>query len=57
VHVRKTNTKSSDGWAGLGNKVDIIATWTDGKNTWAQLGPERWSAIVYNGETLIQLDN
>jgi len=59
LHVRKDHSTRSETMAGLvkGNRVDIIATWTDGKNTWAQLGPERWSAIVYNGETLIRLDN
>ena len=59
LHVRKDHSTKSETMAGLvkGDKVDIIATWSDGKNTWAQLGPERWSAIVYNGETLIQLDN
>ena len=59
LHVRKDHSTKSETMAGLvkGNKVDIIATWSDGKNTWAQLGPERWSAIVYNGETLIQLDS
>jgi len=58
LHVRKDHSTKSETMAGLvkGNKVDIIATWSDGKNTWAQLGPERWSAIVYNGETLIQVD-
>lgn len=59
LHVRKDHSTKSETMAGLvkGNKVEIIATWSDGKNTWAQLGPERWSAIVYNGETLIQLDD
>jgi hypothetical protein len=59
LHVRKDHSTKAETMAGLvkGNKVDIIATWSDGKNTWAQLGPERWSAIVYNGETLIQLDD
>lgn len=59
LHVRKDHSTKSETMAGLvkGNKVDILATWTDGRNTWAQLGPERWSAIEYNGETLIRLDN
>jgi hypothetical protein len=59
LHVRKDHSTQAETMAGLvkGNKVDIIATWSDGKNTWAQLGPERWSAIVYNGESLIQLDD
>jgi hypothetical protein len=59
LHVRKDHSTKSETMAGLvkGDKVDILATWSDGKNTWAQLGPERWSAIVYTGEALIQLDN
>jgi hypothetical protein len=59
LHVRKDHSTKAETMAGLvkGNKVDIIGTWSDGKNTWAQFGPERWSAIVYNGETLIQLDD
>ncbi len=58
LHVRKDHSTTSETMAGLvkGDKVDIIATWTDGKNTWAQLGPDRWSAIIYNGEALIKLD-
>jgi hypothetical protein len=59
LHVRKDHSTTSETMAGLvkGDKVEIIATWTDGKNTWAQLGPDRWSAIIYNGEALIQLDD
>lgn len=59
LHVRKDHSTKAETMAGLvkGDKVNIVATWSDGKNTWAQLGPERWSAIVYNGEALIQLDN
>jgi hypothetical protein len=59
LHVRKDHSTASETMAGLvkGNKVDIIATWSDGKNTWAQLAPERWSAIAYNGEALIKLDD
>jgi len=59
LHVRKDHSTKAETMAGLvkGDKVDIMATWNDGKNTWAQLGPERWSAIVYNGEALIRLDD
>jgi hypothetical protein len=58
LHVRKDHSTKSETMAGLvkGNKVDIIGTWSDGKNTWAQLAPDRWAAIVYDGQTLIQLD-
>jgi hypothetical protein len=59
LHVRKDHSTTSETMAGLvnGDKVTIQATWTDGKNTWAQLGPDRWSAIIYNGEALIKLDD
>jgi hypothetical protein len=45
--------------AGLtkGEKVTVISTWTDGDNTWAQLGPDRWAAIIFNGEALIELSD
>jgi hypothetical protein len=59
LRVRSGHGKDSPVVAGLvkGDKLDILATWTDGKDTWAQLGPDKWSAVVYNGEALIQLDN
>ena len=59
VHVRKDHSTRAETVAGLvrGESVTILDTWTDGKNTWAQLGPERWAAIVYNGETLIKLSD
>ena len=59
LHVRKDHSTKAETMAGLvrGDRVDIIGTWSDGKNTWAQFGPERWSAIVYNGEALIKLDD
>jgi hypothetical protein len=58
LHVRKDHSTKAETMAGLvkGDKVDIMGTWSDGKNTWAQLGTERWAAIVYNGDTLIQLN-
>jgi len=57
LRVRKDHTTSSEVVAGLrkGDKVTIIGTWTDGENTWAQLGPDRWSAIIYNDEPLIEV--
>lgn len=59
LHVRKDHSTTSETMAGLvkGNKVEVIATWSDGRNTWGQLAPERWSAIAYNGEALIRLDD
>lgn len=59
LHVRKDHSTRAETMAGLvrGDKVTILNTWTDGKNTWAQLGPNRWAAIVYNDEPLIELSN
>jgi len=57
LHVRKDHSTSSETVAGLvkGEKVKIVSTWTDGKNTWAQLGPDRWAAIEHNGKTMIEV--
>jgi ATPase subunit of ABC transporter with duplicated ATPase domains len=58
LRVRKDHTVDSAVVAGLsfGEKVSIVSTWTDGKNTWAQLGPDKWAAIKYEGEEMIKLD-
>ena len=57
LHVRKDHSTSSETVAGLvkGEKVKIVSTWTDGKNTWAQLGPDKWVAIEHNGKTMIEV--
>src|ERR671918_2146956 len=57
VPIRKDHSTSSAEMGGLtyGEEVTILDTWSDGKNTWITLGPDRWAAIVYNGETLIEL--
>ena len=57
LHVRKDHSTRAETMAGLrkGELVTILNTWSDGENTWAQIGPERWAAIEYNGEALIDL--
>jgi hypothetical protein len=57
LHIRKDHSTTSAEVGGLthGEEVTIVETWTDGKNTWAKLGPDRWAAIEYNGDTLIKL--
>ena len=57
LHVRKDHSTKSETMAGLrrGDKVKVLDTWTDGKNTWAKLGPDRWAAVVYNDEPLIEI--
>ena len=59
LHVRKDHSTKSETMEGLrkGDKVTVLATWSDGKNTWAQLGPERWAAIIYNDEPLIEVQS
>lgn len=57
LRIRKDHATSAEVVAGLvyGNKVKILGTWTDGKNTWAQIGPDQWAAIEYNGQKMIEV--
>ena len=57
LQIRKDHSTTSAEVGGLsyGDEVNILETWSDGKNTWAKLGPDRWAAIEYNGETLIRV--
>lgn len=59
LRVRKGHSKKDEMVGGLasGQKVEVIATWTDGKDTWAQLGPDQWAAVVYDGKAMIDLDD
>ncbi len=58
LRVRQGHGKQDPVIAGLvkGEKLEILSTWTDGRDTWAQLGPDKWAAIVYNGEPMIEVD-
>lgn len=55
LRIRADHTTSSEVVAGLvdGDEVAILSTWTDGKDTWAQLD-KGWAAMVYDGETYIK---
>ncbi len=57
LHIRKDHDANSAEVGGLtkGEEVTVLETWTDGKNTWAKLGPDKWAAIVFNGQTYIQI--
>lgn len=59
LRIRKGHSKQDEMVGGLANgqKVEVMATWTDGKDTWAQLGPDQWAAVVYDGQALIDLDD
>lgn len=55
LRIRADHNTSSEVVAGLvdGDEVTILSTWTDGKNTWAQLD-KGWAAMIYDGETYIK---
>jgi hypothetical protein len=38
-----------------GERITILDTWSDGEDTWVQLGPERWVNIEQDGESVIEL--
>ena len=52
------NTKSSvvEGLV-RDQKVQVLSTWTDGEDVWAQLGQDKWAAMVYDGTTLMKFAN
>ena len=55
LRIRAEHNTTSEVVAGLvdGDEVTILSTWTDGKDTWAQLD-KGWAAMVYDGETYIK---
>ena len=56
LHIRQDHTTTSAEVGGLhyGEEVTILETWSDGKNSWARIGPDQWAAIRYNEETFIE---
>ncbi|MEW6403431.1 MAG: hypothetical protein AB1649_16670 [Chloroflexota bacterium] len=38
-----------------GERVNVLETWTDGRDTWARIGNGQWVAMTYNGQTYIEL--
>jgi hypothetical protein len=58
LRIRKDHTTESVMVGGLvyGDKVNIIETWTDGKDTWAHIGPDQWAAMIYKKEIYIKED-
>lgn len=56
LRIRKDHNTNSEVVAGLvaGDEVTILETWVDGENVWAKLGPDKWAAITYEGQTLIK---
>ena len=56
LRVRKDHDTSAVVVEGLdeGAEVQILETWTDGKNTWAKIGTDKWAAMIYDGQTLMK---
>lgn len=38
-----------------GQRIAILDTWTNGDDTWIQIGPERWARLEEDGQPLLQL--
>ncbi|HPH94757.1 MAG TPA: SH3 domain-containing protein [Anaerolineaceae bacterium] len=57
LNIREDHAASAKSVGGLvkGNEVTILDTWTDGKDTWARIGPNQWAAVIFNGETYIKI--
>ena len=58
LHVRKDHSTSAETVRGLvkGDEVTITTTWTDGTNTWAQIGENEWAAVEHGGKKMIELN-
>ena len=58
LYIRADHDANAKSVGGLvaGNEVKILETWSDGKNTWARIGEDQWSAMVYDGKTYIKLE-
>lgn len=57
VEARRDHSNWAEvmGAFGQGERITIVDTWTDGENTWVQLGPERWINIEQDGEPVLDL--
>lgn len=56
LRVRKDHTTDAKIVDGLdeGQVVQILETWTDGKNKWARIGADKWAAMEYDGQILMK---
>ena len=57
LYIRADHDAKAKSVGGLvrNDEVTIHETWTDGKDTWARIGDGQWSAMIYNGETYIKV--
>ncbi len=57
LHVRSDHSMNADTVSTLrsGDKITVLETWSDGRDTWARIGYGQWAAITYNGQKYIEL--
>lgn len=57
LHVRRDHSMNSDTVTALrsGERVSVLETWTDGRDTWARIGNGQWAVMIFNGQTYIEL--
>ena len=57
LRVREDHNTTCEVVAGLvfDQVVDVLETWTDGKNTWARIGEGTWAAVEYNGDKMMEI--
>jgi hypothetical protein len=57
VKARRDHSSWSEiaGAFSKGEKITIVDTWSDGEDTWVQLGPERWVNLEQDGEPVLDL--
>lgn len=57
LRIRKEHNTTSEMVGGLvaGDEVTIYETFVDGDDTWARIGEDQWAAMIYNGETYIEV--
>ncbi len=57
LHIYEDHSTSAKVIGGLveGNQLNILETWTDGKNSWGRLGPDQWVPLENDGERLVEL--
>jgi hypothetical protein len=57
IPLRREPSWNSETMATLhkGEQVILLDMWMNDEDVWAQLGPERWAAVIENGEARIDL--
>jgi uncharacterized protein YgiM (DUF1202 family) len=54
LHVRKDHSAKTETVAGLVKGDEVVVLETDGKNTWARIGNDKWAAMESDGQKLME---